>query len=56
MDMGPVQYDDYFRAPWATSIHLEEKHKQICLEIGTSLKGDILDNYEPKTNFNANNF
>lgn len=39
LEMGAAKYDDYYRAPWATSRDLEERHKQISKEIGTSLKG-----------------
>ena len=42
LDMGAAKYDDYYRAPWATSRDLEERHKRICSEIGSSLKGFYL--------------
>ena len=40
--MGKVQYDIYYKPPWATSKHFEERHKQVYTEIGTSLKGRTL--------------
>ena len=39
INMGKVQYDIYYKPPWATSTQLEERHKQVYTEIGTSLKG-----------------
>ena len=41
-DMGPARYDDYYKAPWATSREFEERHKRICSEVGASLKGLFL--------------
>ena len=41
-NMGRVQYDIYYKPPWATSTHFEQRHKQVYTEIGTSLKGRIL--------------
>ena len=38
-DMGPARYDDYYKAPWATSREFEERHKRISAEVGASLKG-----------------
>ena len=38
-DMGPARYDDYYKAPWATSREFEERHKRISSEVGASLKG-----------------
>ena len=40
-DMGPARYDDYYKAPWATSRELEERHRQICADVGASLIGII---------------
>ena len=45
-DMGPVLYDDYYKAPWATSREFEERHRRICAEVGASLKGIKLICYE----------
>ena len=39
LNMGKVQYDVYYKPPWATSTQHEERHKQVYTEIGTSLKG-----------------
>ena len=41
VNMGKVQYDVYYKPPWATSRHFEERHKQVYTEIGNSLKGII---------------
>ena len=38
-DMKPARYEDYYKAPWATSREFEERHKRICSEVGASLKG-----------------
>ena len=38
-DMKPAEYEDYYKAPWATSREFEDKHKRICSEVGASLKG-----------------
>ena len=38
-DMRPAKYEDYYKAPWATSREFEERHKRICSEVGLSLKG-----------------
>merc|ERR1711953_579100 len=38
MDMKPARYEDYYKAPWATSREFEERHRRICAEVGASLK------------------
>ena len=45
INMGKVQYDIYYKPPWATSTQLEERHKQVYTEIGTSLKGRYYTTY-----------
>ena len=37
--MGSAEYDDYYKAPWATSPFLEQRHRQLSAQIGTALKG-----------------
>ena len=41
MDMKPARYEDYYKAPWATSREFEERHRRICAEVGASLKGAL---------------
>ena len=43
-DMGPARYDDYYKAPWATSRDFEDRHRRICAEVGASLKGFLILN------------
>ena len=53
VNMGKVQYDIYYKPPWATSTQFEQRHKQVYTEIGTSLKGRIL--YLSQTNAEIEN-
>ena len=52
VNMGKVQYDIYYKPPWATSKHFEERHKQVYTEIGTSLKGRLHINHIRNTTTN----
>ena len=38
--MGCAEYDDYYKPPWATSPHMEQRHRQLSAQIGTAVKGD----------------
>ena len=37
--LPPVAYDDIFIVPWATSRHVEKKHRDLLESVGKTLKG-----------------
>ena len=43
LSMPPALYEDYYRSPWATSTHFEQRHQNISEDIGHSLRGEISD-------------
>ena len=50
--MGSAEYDDYYKPPWATSPHFEQRHRQLSAQIGTALKGGRHHTITENTNKN----
>jgi len=43
--LPPVAYDDIFIVPWATSRHVEKKHRDLLESVGKTLKGLDFNGY-----------
>lgn len=39
--MPPAVYEDYYSSPWASTLQLEHRHREISAEIGLSLRGEL---------------